>query len=45
MTPRLPVFAAALLIAAATPSLAPAQDFTPAQRGSIETMLKSTKAR
>jgi protein-disulfide isomerase len=39
MTPRLPVLAAALLIAAATPSLAPAQEFTPAQRGSIETMI------
>src|SRR3954452_1014411 len=39
MTPRLPVLAAALLIAAATPTIAPAQEFTPAQRGSIETIV------
>ena len=39
MTPRLPVLAAALLIAAATPSLAAAEEFTPAQRNNIEAIV------
>ena len=39
MTARLPVLAAVLLIAAATPTLALAQEFSPAQRNSIETIV------
>jgi protein-disulfide isomerase len=39
MTPRIAILAAALLFAGAAPTVAPAAEFTPAQRGSIEKII------